>query len=122
MYENELNIQADGEVLPELIGRNFGRKIAEIWNEWLEDNQTRYRMATKTNRYLLELLPQPQSKTNQFAIEIDSNIFTGFTNPEKELEVFLKDALVDYREMRDGNLARSEFTRRRESKIGFGFD
>ena len=119
VYENELNIQAEGQVLPEMLGRNFGRKLNELWEEWYDKPKKRYRLAEKTSRYLLELLPRPEEGGE---VMVGGNVFAGYSCPDKELTMFTKKALQDYRELKDSNINPREFNRRRDNKIGLGFD
>lgn len=122
VYENDINILADGEVLPELLGRNFGAKIAEFWSQWLESPKQRYKLAVKTNKLLIQMLPKPSINEEGTLIAVGSDVFTMYTKPQLELEAGLRKAVADYRELRVSGLRREQYANQRDLKLGLGFE
>lgn len=58
VFDNDINLAEDKQILPEMMGRNFGEKLAELWDNWYKDQNSRYRKAIDTNTTLLKCLPQ----------------------------------------------------------------
>lgn len=58
VFDNDINLSEDKQHLPELMGRNFGEKLAELWEQWYKVQGSRYRKAIETNKVLLNSLPQ----------------------------------------------------------------
>lgn len=46
VFACEINLAEDKQILPEMMGRNFGAKLSEFWEEQAKDNRFRYRKAS----------------------------------------------------------------------------
>lgn len=122
VYENDINILDNGEVLPELVGRNFAGKIVEFWSEWYESPKHRYKLAVKTNKLLIDFLPKPSTNEQNTSIAVGSDVFTIYSNPKMELTIGLKKALSDYRELKASGLTKDQIANKRDIKLGLGFE
>lgn len=44
-----------------MMGRNFSQKLCELWEQWYNDQGSRYLIAQNTNKTLLKLMPSKET-------------------------------------------------------------
>ncbi len=119
VYNHEINLVEDGEIYPETVGMNFPAKLAEIWGKWFVNPKDRYRLAIETNKRLLKFLPEISSKNKYSELEIDSNLFQGYSEPDYELKNFLKESLDKVNELKKKKLTHpKQIKNERDSVLG----
>ena len=106
---SEFNWNYVGELLPETLGRNFGSKVSEFWENWFITPKSRYRLARKANKHLLDLLPEQPSSPNAPAKLFDeAKDYKTFLNPDLVLHNFLQKVYSEFRDVKQKGHSRHE--------------
>lgn len=56
-FHTEMNLNCNGEVIPELVGMNFPDKVVELWSEWMINPQVKFRVVDSVYEELCQFLP-----------------------------------------------------------------
>ncbi len=114
VYGSEFNWNAAGETLPETLGRNFGAKVSEFWENWFISPKSRFKLARKTNRQLFHLLPQIQHLRKGGIEEWEERgDAQSFINPNLVFERFLEEVYVGFQDVKHKSASAFEKTRSR---------
>ena len=56
-FHTEINLNCNGEVVPELVGMNFPDKVVELWTEWMVNPQVKFQVVDAVYEELTSFLP-----------------------------------------------------------------
>lgn len=118
VYASQINFAMNGELFPEMTLRNFGSKLVEFLEEWIEKPHLKAEVARRFSKQLLTFLPTDDDlKFPHRPEESISRSEIRLYHPEFVTEEFLRNAYAEFRTVKASPLTLAEKQSKRRDLI-----